>query len=300
MIEKAEKSGLIAPGKTTVIEYTSGNTGIGLAMVCAAKGYSCIIVMPQIPTMTERFVICRKFGAQVHLTAASKGLPGMKDHVEKLLAENPGKYWCPRQFENPANPEIHHDTTGPEIWSQSGGKVDYFISGIGTGGTLVGTGRFLKEQNPHAVIIGVEPTESRIHVGGVHSKHTVVGIGPGVIAGFVEELAPGQPMAGGARGVVDEFLCASSEESVEWANRLAREEGLLVGPSTGCVMKVAAEVAGRPEAAGKTIVVIFPSSGVRYLAHPMWSAERTEAVAALPLAPNMDPEPLLKFASSPV
>jgi len=173
MIEEAEKGGKITPQKTTVVEFTSGNTGIGLAMVCAAKGYKCIIIMPQLPAMTERFITCRKFGADVHLTAPAKGVPGMQAHMDELLASN-ADYWSPRQFENQANPTVHYDSTGPEIWSQSGGKVDYFIAGIGTGGTMVGAGKFLKEQNPDCKLIAVEPTESRILTGAPHTKHTIV------------------------------------------------------------------------------------------------------------------------------
>jgi cysteine synthase len=247
--------------------------------------------------MVERYVICRKFGAHVHLTAASKGVVGMKEYVDKVIADNPGLYWCPRQFENRDNPSIHYTATGPEIWAQAGGKVDYFIAGVGTGGTVAGVARFLKEKNPAAVVVAVEPSESRVHAGLPHGKHTVVGIGPGVTSGFLEELAPGRPFAPGPRGDVDEFLSASSEEAAAWADRLARAEGMLVGPSSGCAMKVAADVAARPEAAGKTVVVLFASSGVRYLAHPMWAAERAEAAAALPAAPSPDPEPLLKYTS---
>lgn len=244
--------------------------------------------------MVERYVICRKFGAQVHLTAASKGVAGMKEYVDKVLADNPGLYWCPRQFENRANPSIHYTATGPEIWAQTGGKVDYHRRRRHR--------RHRRGRRP--LPQGAQPRHRRHRrrADGVahprrppHSKHTVVGIGPGVLAGFLEELAPGQPLAPGPRG--DEFLYASSEESQAWADRLARAEGLLVGPTSGCAMKVAADVAARPEAAGKTIVVLFPSSGVRYLAHPMWAGERAEAAAALPAMPSPDPEPLLKYTS---
>lgn len=247
--------------------------------------------------MAERYVICRKLGAHVHLTAASKGLAGMKEHVEQLLAAHPDDYWCPRQFDNPANPAVHYATTGPEIWAQAAGRVDYFVAGIGTGGTLTGAARFLKERNPAVVVVGVEPSESRMHAGQPHATHAVVGIGPGATSAFVEALAPGRPFADGPRGDVDEFRHASTEESQAWADRLARAEGLLVGPSAGCVMKVAADVAARPEAAGKTVVALLASSAVRYLSHPMWAGERAEAAAALPAAPSPEPLPLLKYAS---
>jgi len=297
MIEKAEADGTIAPGRTTIVEYTSGNTGIGLAMLCAAKGYELIVIMPQLPPMKERYVLCRKFGADVHLTAAAKGVPGMKAYMEELVASDPAKYWCPQQFENQANPDVHFNCTGPEVLEGAGGKVDYFISGVGTGGTVVGTGKFLKSKNPDVKVIAVEPTESRVLVGQAHSKHTIVGIGPGVQNPFIEELAPGQVYEEGPRGIIDEFLHASSEESNQWADKLAKTEGLLVGPSTGAVMKVAADIASRPEAKGKTIVVIFPSSGVRYMAHPSNAAVNAEAAEGLPAPPNMDPEPLFRFKS---
>jgi cysteine synthase A len=292
MIEDAEKAGSITPGKTTVIEYTSGNTGIGLAMVCAAKGYKCIIIMPQVPPMQERFVTCRKFGAEVHLTAPKKGVPGMKQYMEELMAANPD-YWCPSQFTNESNPTVHFETTGPEIWSQAG-TVDYLISGVGTGGTVVGIGKFLKTKNADVKVVAVEPTESRVNSGMAHSPHTVVGMGPGVTNKFIEDLAPGQAFAEGPRGIIDEFAHASSAEAIQWADKLGLDEGLLVGPTTGAIMKVAVEVASRPEAAGKTIVMIVPSSGIRYVKHPMFAPFVKEAAEALPAPPNMEPEPLFR------
>jgi len=298
MIEKAEADGTISPDRTTVVEYTSGNTGIGLAMLCAAKGYKCIVVMPQLPPMKERYVTVRKFGADVHLTCGAKGVVGMKEYTEKLVASDPAKYWCPQQFENQANPDIHFSTTGPEIFAQAGGKVDYFISGVGTGGTVVGTGKFLKSKNPDVKVIAVEPTESRVLVGQPHTKHAIVGIGPGVTNSFIEQLAPGAEWKEGARGIIDEFLHASTAESGAWADTLAKTEGLLVGPSTGAVMKVASEVAARPEAKGKTIVVMFPSSGIRYMSHPSNGPVNAEAAEALPAPPNMDPEPLFRWNSA--
>jgi len=297
-MEKAEADGLIAPDRTTIVEYTSGNTGIGLAMLCAAKGYKCLIVMPQLPPMKERYVTVRKFGADVHLTAGAKGLVGMKEYTEQLVASDPGKYWCPQQFENQANPEIHFATTGPELFEQAGGQVDYFISGVGTGGTVVGVGKFLKSKNPDVKIIAVEPTESRVLVGQPHTKHAIVGIGPGVTNPFIEQLAPGDAFKEGSRGIIDEFLHATTAESTQWTDTLAKTEGLLVGPSTGAVMKVAADIASRPEAKGKTIVVIFPSSGIRYTSHPSWGGVQAEAAEALPVPPNMDPEPLFRWNSA--
>jgi len=297
IIEEAEKAGTITPGKTTIIEATSGNTGIGVAMAAAAKGYKCIIVMPQLSPFYERFITCRKFGAEVHLTAPAKGMPGMLAYVEDLMSKDK-TIWCTQQFKNPDNPKAHLDTTGPEIWRQCRGKVDYLVAGVGTGGTLNGVGNFLKGKNKNLKVIAVEPTESRVLVGNAHEKHSVLGIGAGMQVKFIEELAPGQEFKEGPRGMVDEFLHASSGESCDWADKLSRQEGLLVGPSSGCAMKVAADIAARPEAQGKTIVVILASSGIRYVNHPLlWTEVKNEAVKALPMIPDVSPEPLLKWQS---
>jgi|UniRef100_A0A7S4CX46 cysteine synthase A len=297
MIEQAEADGLITPGKTTVVEYTSGNTGIGLAMVCAAKGYDCVIVMPQLPPMKERYMICRKFGAQVHLTAGKLGIPGMKTYVDEQLQKNPD-WWCPRQFENPANPAVHTATTAPEIWKQTGGDIDYLVAGAGTGGTVSAVAQFLKEKKPDIKVVCVEPTESRVLVGNPHAPHTIVGIGAGVPLKFVKELAPDQEWGEGPRGVIDEFQHCASPDAIAFADKMAKKEGLLVGPSTGAAIKVAMDIANRPEAEGKTICVISASSGIRYVAHPLWNPERSEGTEALPAPPNMDPEPLLRWTSS--
>lgn len=304
MIEEAEARGEIAPGRTTIVEATSGNTGIGLAMVAAAKGYKLIVVMPQVPSMYERYILCRKFGAQVHLTAVVKEKSGdtvknLMAYAQSLLDKNPD-YWCPKQFENPANPLTHMNTTGPEIWDQTEGKVDCFVAGAGTGGTLNGIARYLKDptRNPSCHVVLVEPSESRALVGGEPSMHGVVGIGAGMALPLIEELAPGQPWAEGPRGVIDEFAHASTPESVKWANRLAAEEGLLVGPSSGAAIKVAVDVASREEMAGKNIVVLQASSAIRYVSHPMWAANKEEAGAALPVPPDLATEfPLCRWMS---
>eukprot|EP00667_Euglena_gracilis_P008452 EG_transcript_8561 len=296
MIEEAEKAGVLVPGRNTVVEYTSGNTGIGLAMVCAAKGYGCIIVMPQLPPMRERYMICRKFGAQVHLTAGSLGIPGMKKYVDELLAADP-TYWCPRQFENQANVDVHFRTTGPEIWQQTKGAVDIVVIGAGTGGTVVGVAKYLKRKKPNVRIVCVEPTESRVLVGETHKPHTVLGIGGGIPLKFVEDLAPGQPWQEGPRGAINEFLHCNSAEANAFADRLAREEGILVGPASGAICKVALEVAQREESRGKVVVAVLTSSAVRYTTHPMWGPERIESVEALPMPFSTDPEPLLRWKS---
>ncbi len=300
MVEEAEASGVLRPGMT-IVEATSGNTGIGLAMVAAAKGYRCIIIMPQLPPMMERYVICRKFGADVHLTAGAAGAPmveNMFTHLRDLLESNPGQYWSPMQFENEANVRCHASTTGPEIWEQTGGDVDYFVAGAGTGGTMAGAGVYLQGRKPSLVNVLVEPEESRVLAGEPSDKHTVVGIGAGVPLKFIEQLDPGKPWSDEARGAVSEFASCNSAEANEWADRLAKQEGLLVGPSTGAACKVAVEVAHRDEAAGKTVVVVFPSSAVRYMTHPLWNPEKEEAKEILGPPPDFSNEPpMLRWRS---
>ncbi|KAH8058139.1 hypothetical protein JL720_14050 [Aureococcus anophagefferens] len=238
MIEEAEKRGDLKPGMT-IVEATSGNTGIGLSMVAAAKGYKSIIVMPQVPAMAERYMTCKKFGAEVHLTGVDQedmaGTFAWLIEYSKDLVAKHDDYWAPDQFWTEDNPKVHYATTGPEIWDQSGG-CDAFVAGIGTGGTLAGAGKYLKEQG--ADVFAVEPTESRA-------------------------------------------------TSVAMANRLAAEEGLLVGPTSGAVAKVCCDLAATP-GAGKTVVGIVASSGIRYVKHPMWEAQRLEAEDALPVPPNID------------
>ena len=288
MIEEAEKRGELKAGMT-VVEATSGNTGIGLSMVAAAKGYKSIIVMPQVPAMAERYMTCKKFGAEVHLTGVDQeDMAGtfawLIEYSKALVADN-DDYWAPDQFWTEDNPKTHYDHTGPEIWDQSGGCAA-FVAGIGTGGTLAGAGKFLKEKG--CEIVAVEPTESRATVGGEAGIHGVVGIGAGFVVPLIEDLAPGQAPQPGPRGHIDDFAHASTPESVMFANRLAAEEGLLVGPTSGAVAKVCCDIAARPDMKGKTVVGIVASSGIRYVKHPMWEAQRLEAEAALPVPPNID------------
>ena len=214
MIIEAEKRGDISPGRTTIVEATSGNTGIGLAMVAAARGYKCIIAMPQVPPMYERYIIDRKFGAEVHLTSVNQNdMPGtianMLGYAQKLVEENED-YWSPGQFSTPDNPLVHYETTGPEIWSQTSGEVDVFVAGAGTGGTLNGAGRYLTEQNPDCQVVCVEPTEARVLVGESAGIHGVVGIGANLELPLIEELAPDQPWAPGPRGPISEFMSAAT------------------------------------------------------------------------------------------
>jgi cysteine synthase A len=256
MIEAAEAEGRIEPGRTTIVEATSGNTGIALAFVCAARGYDLVLTLPQ-GMSREREGLLRLYGAQVHVT---ESLGGMNEAVAaaQALARDPD-VWLPDQFTNPANPEAHRRATGPEIWEALDGRVDYLVCGVGTGGTITGTGGYLKERDPSVKVVAVEPASSPVLSGGTPGPHKIQGIG----AGFVPPVLD--------RDVLDEILPVDDEDAIETARLLARREGVLAGISAGAAVWGALEIAARPEAAGKRIVVVLPDSGERYVSTPFFA-----------------------------
>ncbi|MDQ1250623.1 MAG: cysteine synthase [Actinomycetota bacterium] len=256
MIDAAQEAGLIGPD-TVIVEPTSGNTGIALAMVCAARGIPIVLTMPETMSV-ERRVLLRAYGATLILTPGPEGMAGAIAAAEKLAAENPN-YLMPQQFANPANPEIHRRTTAEEIWRDTDGEVDILVAGVGTGGTITGVGQVLKERNPELRVVAVEPAASPVLSGGTKGPHPLQGIG----AGFIPEILD--------TSVVDEVVTVDAEDAMATARRAAREEGLLIGISSGAAMWAALQVAQRPENAGRRIVVIIPSYGERYLSTALFA-----------------------------
>ncbi|MGO9028232.1 MAG: cysteine synthase A [Acidimicrobiales bacterium] len=256
MIDAAEAAGLIGPD-TIVLEPTSGNTGIALAMVCAARGYRCAFTMPE--TMSkERRALLRAYGAELFLTPGPEGMPGAIAKAEEL-AKGDSRYFIPQQFENPANPAIHRATTAEEIWNDTDGEVDILVAGVGTGGTITGVGEVLKERKPSAQIIAVEPAASPVLSGGQKGPHPIQGIGAGFVPAILDVA------------IMDEIIKVENDDAFDLARRAAKEEGLLVGISSGAAIWAALQVAARPENDGKLIVVVIPSFGERYLSTALFA-----------------------------
>jgi cysteine synthase A len=275
MIEAAERDQRIVPGRTHIIEPTSGNTGIALAFIAAAKGYALTLTMPE-SMSHERRALLRGLGANLELTPAPRGMKGAIERARELQQTTPHA-WSPQQFDNPANPKVHEETTGPEIWAATGGKIDVLVAGVGTGGTITGCTRFLHTKNPDLAAVAVEPAESPVLSGGEPGPHRIQGIGAGFVPGNLD------------RDLLDEVERVSADEAFAWARRLAQEEGIPVGISTGANVAAAARIAAEPENRGLTIVTFAASSAERYLTTPLFNLVGSKLIDTAP-APDVRAE----------
>jgi cysteine synthase A len=257
MVEAAERDGTLTPGESVIVEPTSGNTGIALAFVCAARGYKCILTMPESMSM-ERRALLKAYGAELVLTPATEGMRGAIARAQEIAADTPGAF-VPQQFENPANPDVHERTTAEEIWADTDGGVDIFVAGVGTGGSITGVGHVLKQRKPGVQIVAVEPVDSPVLSGGDPAPHRIQGIGAGFVPGVLDTA------------VYDEVIQVSAEDAFETSRRLASEEGVLTGISAGANAWAARELASRPENAGKVIVTIICDTGERYLSTALFT-----------------------------
>ena len=289
MIDEAERKGQIRPGITTLVEATSGNTGIALAMVAASRGYRLVVTMPRVQAVMERYLLIRALGAEVRLSDPELKSQGFLDLAKRIAKETPNAYLL-SQFTNESNPNAHYENTGPELWKQTNGSIDAFVAGAGTGGTVVGVGKYLKSKKSSCEIVCVEPAESRVLQGSKHRVHALLGIGTGLQVPMIESLAPGEKFEPGSRGVIDRFVSCSSSDGLDMCLKLGTTHGLLAGPTSGAAVRAALDYATSlpDQGRNRVIVALCASSSVRYLQHPLYERLRREAEVALASEENAD------------